>query len=99
MTSLKNDKLTFRVVYRNESGQLMRPEFNSFAGAAGHASALNGISRFIDATFNNGTSSWSGSMYHIDRHNMRRVTNEYFLKNVLKFLANHSDDTYIKGTK
>jgi hypothetical protein len=91
MTSFQNDKLVFKVVYRDQAGLFHSVKYDTFAKAAGHASALNGISRCIDAEFRNETSSWSGSMYHIDRHNMRRVTNEYFLKSVIKFLAKQSD--------
>lgn len=99
MTTLKNDKLIFRVVYRDAQGILQRPEFKTFAAAAGHASALNGVSRCLDAEFINSTSSWSGSMYIIDRHNNRRVANQYFLKSVLKFIAKQSNTNYIMGAK
>lgn len=92
MTSLKGDKIKFKVFYRDQAtGSLKRFEFDSFAAAAGMASALDGMTRFIDAEFYNNDSNWSSSMYCYSKiDNQRKVCNPYFVRQVLKFMeASH----------
>lgn len=57
--------------------------FDTFAAAAGYASALTGT-RFINVKFSNGdeTSSISGSLYCYSKDNTRRPCNEYLIKQV-----------------
>lgn len=86
MTSFQNDTLTFYVVYRDSSGFMRRDVHSTFASAAGQAHAMDGFIRSIEAKFDNGSSSWSGSMYVLNKNNEQRVVNKYFCKHVIDFL-------------
>ncbi len=85
MQLLKNDTAVFSVS-RRVDGIMISSYFETFAAAAGCASALNGT-RLLNVKFSNqdGSSSWSGSLYVYGTDGTRRACNETLIKAVLKY--------------
>ena len=85
MTILPNDKATYTVTYIDQVKGFQSIKTETFAQAAGIADALTGITRFINATITNGTSSWSGSLYKYSKLNNQRTScNQTLIKSCAK---------------
>lgn len=83
--ALKTDKVQFTVVARNEiNGLFSRVNFDTFASAAGHASALKGVV-LINAEFYSPDSSWSATMYIYGKDGVRRVGSQAMVNAVTSF--------------
>lgn len=82
---LKNDVVTFEVVYKRDN-KIVTDKFETFAAAAGCADALNGLTRFINVNAWNveRTSGVSGSLYCYNVCNERRVCNPALLKSLMR---------------
>lgn len=86
----KTDTVRF-IVSSRDGEKLVRSVFSSFSAAAGHASALDGITRMIDVSAASpcGQSSWSACMFiYSSEDNTRRVANEYAIRQVLSLNEN-----------
>ena len=87
MINPKLDKVIFTVYHLDTAGKLAKYQHSSFAAAAGQASALDGITRFIDVNIEYYTAdggfagSHSGSMYKYSKlDNQRQVCNPYMIQ-------------------
>jgi hypothetical protein len=69
-----------------QNDKLVTLNYDTFAKAAGTASALNNITRMINVEFSDGQgSSHSGCMYIYSRQdNSRRVANQHMINLVMK---------------
>ena len=73
----------FKVSYKQDN-KLKTLQFDTFASAAGAASALDGITRLINVEFKDTDFSHSGTMYIYSKDNTRQVANQYMIDQVLK---------------
>ena len=73
----------FKVFYKKDD-ELVTVLFDTFASAAGHASVLNGITRFLDVEFKGQDWSHSGGMYIYSKDNSRRIANQFMIDQVTK---------------
>lgn len=81
----QTDKMTFKVSYKKDDGKMVSQTFETFASAAGHAGALNNVTRLLDVEFSDGQGfSLSGSLYiYSAKDNTRRKANQYLINQVM----------------
>lgn len=82
----KGDKVSFRVS-RKVNGQVESQDFDSFASASGHASALTGV-RIIDIRVSmDDKHAWTATTHIYDKDGTRRIVNAYAVDCYMKHLG------------
>lgn len=84
----KTDVVIYSVSYRDNNGVMQTDKHNTFAAAAGQASALLDRTRLINVSASNieGDSSISGTLYIYSKgQSERRVANKHLINQVAQY--------------
>lgn len=84
----KTDIVTYSVSYQDDNGNMITDKHQSFASAAGQASALLNKTRMINVYASNveGTSSISGTLYIYSKgQSERRAANKHLINQVSQY--------------